>query len=250
MPLLPFPVIPVLDLKNEVAVHAVAGRRAHYQPIQSILHPSSDPIELARAVRDTLGLSVLYLADLDAIAGQAPNLEIYRRIVALGIHIWIDAGLRDVRSAAALCELDPSTCTVVAGLETLRSPEALREILSDLGPRRVIFSLDLYEGRAVMAPGAQWPSDDPEVLAYQAIEWGVAHVLLLDIARVGTGRGVGIEGLLKSLHAARPDIRIIVGGGISGIEDVVDLRNAGASGVLMGSAFHDGRIGRLDLWKS
>ena len=105
MPIMPFQVIPVLDLKNEVAVHAVAGRRAHYQPVQSILHPSSDPFELARAVRDTLGLHVLYLADLDAIVGRSPNLKVYRQVMSLGIHLVIDAGLRDVRSAAPLVEL-------------------------------------------------------------------------------------------------------------------------------------------------
>src|SRR5947209_7775724 len=61
-------IIPVLDLKAGLAVHAVAGDRAYYQPIRSILHQGSDPIGLARAYRDKLGLSDLYVADLDAIA--------------------------------------------------------------------------------------------------------------------------------------------------------------------------------------
>ena len=154
MPTLPFQVIPVLDLKNGVAVHAVAGRRDYYQPIKSILHPSSDPLELATAIRDTLGLDVLYLADLDAITGQPPYLDIYRRILSQGIHLVIDAGLRDGHSVASLRELDSSACTLVAGLETLRSPQALVEILSELNRGRVIFSLDLFEGKPVIAPGA------------------------------------------------------------------------------------------------
>jgi phosphoribosylformimino-5-aminoimidazole carboxamide ribotide isomerase len=247
MPIMPFQVVAVLDLKNAVAVHAVAGRRAHYQPIQSILHPSADPFELAHAVRDTLGLHVLYVADLDAIAGQPPNLKIYRQIMSLGIHLLIDAGLRDVRSAAPLVELDRAGCTVVAGLETLRSSDALLEIVNELGPRRVIFSLDLFEGRPVIAPGAQWSSDDPAVLLRQAIERGVEQVLLLDVARVGTGRGVGVLSLLAETRTAHPDIRVTAGGGISGLDDVLELKNAGAAGVLIASAFHDGRIGRREL---
>ena len=66
----PFQVIPVLDLKDGRAVHAKGGRRDHYRPIQSILHPTSDPIALARAFRAGLGLHTLYLADLDAITGS------------------------------------------------------------------------------------------------------------------------------------------------------------------------------------
>ena len=43
-----FRVIPVLDVKNGQAVHAVGGIRSHYRPLQSLLHPSCDPLELVR----------------------------------------------------------------------------------------------------------------------------------------------------------------------------------------------------------
>src|SRR5262245_10622635 len=113
---MPFRVVPVLDLKEGRAVHAVGGRRQHYQPLRSILHTNSRPIPLARAIRDLLGLETLYLADLDAIAGRPANLVLYQELVALGLHLWVDAGLRDVRSAAPLLELDGSGSTLVVGL--------------------------------------------------------------------------------------------------------------------------------------
>src|SRR5258708_24038330 len=106
-----FQVIPVLDLKDGHAVHAVGGRRAYYQPIQSILHASSEPVGLARAVRDTLGLRSLYLADLDAIGGLAANVAIYQQIIASGLHLIVDAGLRDVSESVPLLDLDSSACT-------------------------------------------------------------------------------------------------------------------------------------------
>ena len=66
--------IPVLDLKAGRPVHAIGGNRAHYEPLRSILHPAgADPVELARACRDRLGLRELYVADLDAILGAAPG---------------------------------------------------------------------------------------------------------------------------------------------------------------------------------
>ena len=67
------------------------------------------------------------------------------------------------------------------------------------------------------------------------------------MARVGTGRGAGSEAHLARLRAAHPDVHITVGGGIARIDDVLDLKTAGASGVLIGSALHDGRIGPREL---
>ena len=62
-------VIPVIDLKGGVAVHAVRGERERYRPVRSRIAAGSDPVELTRAVRDRFGLDEVYVADLDAIAG-------------------------------------------------------------------------------------------------------------------------------------------------------------------------------------
>ncbi len=244
---MPFPVIPVLDLKTGHAVHAVGGRRDYYQPVRSILHAGSDPISLARAVRDNLGLHALYLADLDAIAGQPPDLVIYQKIISLGVHLVVDCGLRDAGSAASLFELDGSSCTMVAGLETVRGPRELREIVDRVGADRVIFSLDLFDGRPRMAAPTAWAADQPCELAREAIDQGVRHLLLLDLARVGTGVGPGTEGLMARIRKAHAGVHISVGGGISRIEEVLALLNAGAAAVLVGSALHDGRIGAREL---
>ena len=65
-------VVPVIDLKDGTAVHAVRGERERYRPVRSALaREDGDPLALARAFRSTLGLDELYVADLDAIAGES-----------------------------------------------------------------------------------------------------------------------------------------------------------------------------------
>jgi phosphoribosylformimino-5-aminoimidazole carboxamide ribotide isomerase len=244
---MPFQVIPVIDLLNGRAVHAVGGRRAYYQPLQSILHASSEPIPLARAISRSLRSQSLYLADLDAIAGRAPHVHIYREIIDLGVHLWIDAGIRDVTSLAPLLSLEPASTTIIVGLETVSGPRELTQIVELIGMERVIFSLDLFDGRPRCAAPTAWSTEDPRELAEAAIACGVRHLLILDLARVGTGRGLGSRDVLKSIRESHPSILMSVGGGIARIEEVDDLRSAGAGAVLVGTAIHDGRIGASEI---
>ncbi|MDR3621013.1 MAG: HisA/HisF-related TIM barrel protein [Paludisphaera borealis] len=248
-----FQVVPVLDVLRGEAVHAVGGERARYQPLRSILHPTSDPLELARAYRDTLGLSSLYLADLDAITAGAPNAPLYRSLTGLGLDLWIDSGVRDERDLAPLLDLDLDRVSVVAGLESLRGPEALAAVLDRIGPDRLVVSLDLWAGRPITASQEAWGDADAETLAARFIALGVRRLLLLDLTRVGKGNGPGVDDLLGAIRAAAPEVDVALGGGITSIEGVERYRGQGAAAVLIGSAFHDGRIGRDQLaallWK-
>jgi phosphoribosylformimino-5-aminoimidazole carboxamide ribotide isomerase len=240
-----FRVIPVLDVKNGQAVHAVGGIRSHYRPLQSILHPSCDPLELARAYRDLLELRELYVADLDAISGQRPDLSLYRKLASKDVHLWIDAGLKDEDNLDALIDLDHTT--LVVGLETAAGPDAVRAILDRIDPDRFVLSLDLFEGVPRLPKDADWAATDLAGLARQVLDLGVYRLLLLDLARVGTGQGTGTGELLGRLRESRPLVEVSVGGGISGIEELLALQTAGAAATLIGSALHDGRIGRKEL---
>jgi phosphoribosylformimino-5-aminoimidazole carboxamide ribotide isomerase len=237
----------VIDLLEGQAVHAVGGRRAYYQPIESVLHPSSNPIALAAAIRDRLSLHTLYLADLDAIAGAPPRTDIYRQLIAGGNCIWVDAGISDIESAAPLHELGPSSLTLVAGLETLRDKRTLGALVHQAGAGRVVFSLDLFDGSPRIAAPAAWGTEDPRKLAQAAVECGVRELIILDLARVGTSLGLSTSRLMLQILEDHPSVRVTVGGGISRMEEVLELRDAGAAAVLVGSAIHDGRIGPREL---
>ncbi len=234
--------IPVLDLKGGRPVRAVGGNRAHYGPLRSILHPDgANPVELARACRDRLGLHELYVADLDAILGAAPRLDLCRAIADLGMHLWLDAGVRDRSDVGPL--MSAGVGTVVLGLETLGGPEPLSVISREFDRDRLAFSLDLREGRPLVPTSTAWGSDDPRRLADVALQGGIRRLIVLDLARVGMGQGLGTLPLLSAIRADHPAIDLVAGGGVSGVGDLRDLGAAGASGVLVGSALHDGRIG-------
>ena len=64
-----FALIPVIDLKDGGVVHARAGKRADYRPLETPFGLADDPVAIARALLAVTDSPILYVADLDAIAG-------------------------------------------------------------------------------------------------------------------------------------------------------------------------------------
>lgn len=210
------------------------------------MHASSDPIELARALRERFGLIELYLADLDAIAGAPPALPLDLALRDLGLMLWVDAGIRGPLDVEPLF-FDVPSARIILALETLAGPAALAAIVDRFGPDHLAFGLDLRHGRPLVAPAADWGTSDPIQLADRALALGVNSLIVLELTRVGTSRGPGTLPLLRDLRAAYPTAELIAGGGVAGPDDLVRLADAGASAALVGSALHDGRIGPDDL---
>lgn len=222
----------VIDLMGGVVVRAIGGRREAYRPLVSRLCSTAEPVEVARALLGA-GASELYVADLDAIAGAAPAREMFDQLAALGVPLWVDAGVRDVASAMALGK---DVTRVVAGLETLPNPAALGRIVDALGGR-VVFSLDLRDGVPLGAWGMEaWTA------AEVAMGQGVREILILDLARVGVAAGPGAVSLCARLTETHSGVAVSVGGGVRDKNDLNKLQSAGATAALVASALHDGTL--------
>jgi phosphoribosylformimino-5-aminoimidazole carboxamide ribotide isomerase len=232
-------IIPVLDLKGGHVVRARAGRRQDYQPIQSCLTPSSQPLEIAKAFRNHFGFADIYIADLDAIAGAPPALATYASLESLGFQLWVDAGVRDVETVLPLSTANVQK--IVVGLETLAGPDALARICERFGPERLVFSLDLKGGQP-LGDTAGWRQPDPWSIATEAIAIGVRQVLVLDLAQVGGYAGTGTEDLCQRLASAYPGVEIAAGGGVRNMQDLERLEACGVRAALVASALHDGRL--------
>jgi phosphoribosylformimino-5-aminoimidazole carboxamide ribotide isomerase len=239
-------IIPVMDIQNGVVVRGMGGRREEYRPLVSKLTHSCQPVDVARAFRDRLGLAEIYLADLDAIAGKPPSWNIYADIQALGCHLCVDRGVHTVADALELPQHGIEN--IVVGLETVTGPDVLKTTCRELDQNRVIFSLDLKDGRPI-GHLTTWKQPDGHGIATQAIEMGIRRLMILDLMRVGIGQGIGTEDLCHRLAGDNPHIEIIAGGGIRDAEDLRRCRDWGVASVLVASALHEKRLGRED-WQN
>jgi phosphoribosylformimino-5-aminoimidazole carboxamide ribotide isomerase len=231
-------IIPVIDIMNGLVVRGIAGRRAEYRPLVSRLTTSCQPIDVARALRDTFGFSEFYLADLDAIAGRPPALPIYDELRSLGCRLWVDAGLHHAIDATAI---ETHVDVLVAGLETLSRPDELAALTSRHGTERIAFSLDLKDGQP-LGKLTHWGNREPRALVERAVACDVGRIIVLDLARVGMGTGTGTDDLCAWLLREHPRVETIAGGGVRGTDDLHRLEAQGLHGVLVASALHDGRI--------
>lgn len=224
-------VIPVLDIKDGVVVHARGGDRAGYRPIETPLAPGrTDPAGVAEGFRRLAPFPVMYVADLDGIGGGARNGAAVAAMAAAlpGLEIWLDdgrSGLGDVRAARR-----PAVRPVV-GSETLGSVDALEALAGALDPRDWALSLDFREGALIGPEGVLGRSDIwPET------------VIAMTLSRVGAGAGPDLARVAAIRRKAGTKRRVIAAGGVRGGEDLGALGAVGASGVLVATALHAGKI--------
>ncbi len=231
----------VLDLMDGVVVRAVGGHRDEYRPVQSRICDSCEPMEVAAAFRREYGIEQLYVADLDAIRGGPVNTSPIVNLAAEGFRITLDAGFRSLADLEPMEEL--GITTFVAALETLPNVATLGAFIDRLGAERLRFSIDLVAGIPLADPTgwgqAQWDETSPLVLAELAAEEGVEQLIVLDLKAVGTAIGPTTAEICRQIKTRLPKASLWSGGGIRTAADALELRSAGADGVLIASALHD-----------
>ncbi len=114
-------IIPVIDLKEGIAVSGKSGMRRNYKPLKTVFHDSPDPLPIVRALKDA-GYNKIYVADLDAIEGNGSNIQLVRDMNAI-IPVMLDSGVKNANDVEKLLfEVDK----VIIATETLESFEDLR----------------------------------------------------------------------------------------------------------------------------
>jgi phosphoribosylformimino-5-aminoimidazole carboxamide ribotide isomerase len=231
-----FNLIPVIDLKDGIVVHAREGRREEYQPVRSRLIPGAEPSKVVEALLKLHPFQKLYVADLDSIQRCGTNMESIRAVHRNfpELELWADTGIGD--EAALACWLDAGLGRPVIGSESLLDAAFIsvaRERTKDASP---VLSLD-YQGDDFRGPAL--------LLAHPERYWP-QRVLAMNLLRVGSRKGPDLK-LIVGLAGRVPGCQVYAAGGVRSVADLVQVQAAGAAGALIASALHDGRIGSIEL---
>ncbi|CAN5716752.1 1-(5-phosphoribosyl)-5-[(5-phosphoribosylamino)methylideneamino]imidazole-4-carboxamide isomerase [soil metagenome] len=191
------------------------------------------------------GIPRLHVVDLDgARAGEPRQLAELAQVVAKvresapAIQVQAAGGLRSSDAVAAV--FDAGADAAVLGTAALERPGFLAAC-ANRWPGRVMAALDLRDGRAMVDGWRRALGAPPLDIAQRLLGEGAAALLVTDTRRDGTLAGPN-AGLLVSFRAALPDARLVAAGGIRSIEDLLELRQAGLDGAIVGMALLNGRL--------
>ena len=145
-------IIPVIDILNKTVVHAVKGQRHNYQPLESILFKSTEPLEVAKGFK-ALGFNELYVADLDAIIDCSTDFRALKSIAdETGLKLMVDAGVTSIERAQKLFEIG-SFESLLSEQKPCRAKNLLHKLLRFLEADRVVVSLDLKGDKVLVKLG-------------------------------------------------------------------------------------------------
>nr|MDO8084129.1 HisA/HisF-related TIM barrel protein [Candidatus Sigynarchaeum springense] len=231
-----FRIVPVVDVKNGRAVHAIKGHRDAYAPVNCSWCNDGDFISLVRGYKEIFGLHDLYVADLDAIMVRKPNKVLYRETLTLvDGDLMIDAGISSIGEFHELASIGIKN--LILGTESIPNFSLLANIIEQ-SKHAAIVSLDVKDG-ALISPAKQLAGLKIHE-AFQVIErLGPAAIIFLDMSAVGAR--TGINSIAKKL-AAKATIPLYLGGGVSSVSDIRVARAAGFAGVLVATALQAGLI--------
>jgi phosphoribosylformimino-5-aminoimidazole carboxamide ribotide isomerase len=148
--------------------------------------------------------------------------------------LQIAGGIRSLEKAEEILSM---ASRIVIGTMAYREPEVIRKLVKK-NADRVTISVDQMDGM-VMVKG--WKESTGTTVAdaiWRFLAIGVDEFLLTSIDRDGTLQGPDV----KTLADAAVSARIIASGGISSIEDVIKIRSAGCSSVIIGKAMYDDKV--------
>jgi phosphoribosylanthranilate isomerase len=233
-----FTLLPAVDVADGQAVRLVqgeAGTETGYgAPRDAALQWQAD------------GAEWVHLVDLDAAFGRGSNAELLAEVVGeLDVAVELSGGIRD--DASLERALSTGCARVNLGTAALEDPAWCAKAIATHG-EKVAVGLDvrIIDGRHRLAARG-WTTDGGdlwEVLARLDRD-GCSRYVVTDVSKDGMLRGPNVD-LLRQVAKTTP-APVIASGGVSSLQDLVDLATVAAEGVglegsIVGKALYAGRF--------
>lgn len=224
---------PAIDMKNGQCVRLKQGK------FEEITVYSDSPEKVA-AYWESQGATFLHLVDLDgALAGYSVNEAVIRRIAeTVTMPIEIGGGIRTAKAVERMLSL--GVTRVIIGTKAVENPLFIRELVEQFGPERIVAGVDAKNGMVAIEGWEKVSAISAEELCEQMKEYGVRHVVYTDISRDGMLSGPNVEATRALTEATGMDI--IASGGMSSMDDLRRLCDAGVKGAIIGKALYENRI--------
>ncbi len=229
----PFTIFPAIDLRNGKIVRLAQG-----DPNQQTTY-GDDPLAQAEKFKDE-GAEWIHVINLSGAFGEeaSANPKALEAILAVGLKVEFGGGIRDEETIRIPLEM--GVARVFLGTAAIQNPALVNWAIARYGPERIAADIGVRDGN-VMIRG--WQESTPLTMLEagqrfraQGLEWCV----LTDVRRDGVGSGVSVDSAVELQTAT--GLNVVASGGVSNLEDVIRVKNAGLAGVIIGRALYEGKI--------
>ena len=206
---------------------------------------NEDPLEVAKMF-EAHGIRRLHVVDLDgARQGRIINYRVLERL-ATRTSLVIDFGGGLKQEDDLEIAFESGAQMVTGGSIAVKNPEVFTSWIRKFGSEKIILGADA-KGKKIAISGWE-ETTDKELIPFirEYYDKGITKVICTDISRDGMLQGPAI-GLYEEIRDAIPFLYIIASGGVSSIEDIEKLAEAGIPAVIFGKAIYEGKIELKDL---
>lgn len=233
--------IPAIDIIGGQCVRLTKG---DYDQKTVYGNPLDMAVEFER-----IGFKRLHVVDLDgAKSSHIVNDKVLCDITS-STKLTVDFGGGIKTSEDIDKAFDSGAQMVTVGSIAVTRPQLFTWWLQKYGPDRVILGADVRNGKISINGWKEDSSEDLLPFLKKYVDAGVKNVLCTEISKDGTLTGPAID-LYREVLNTYPGLHLIASGGVSSIDDIKALDNAGVPAVVFGKAIYEGRIGLEDLWRA
>ena len=232
-------IIPAIDIINGKCVRLSKGDYSK----KIVYH--DDPLAAAKSFEEA-GLQRLHIVDLDgAKAGTIQNLNVLETIASnTNLKIDFGGGIKNINDVSNVFNAGASIVTL--GSIAVKCPEIVEEWLMEFGADKILIGADVLNEKIKIGGWLEDGGISIFEFIGKMVADGAQNIFCTDISKDGMMKGPSVD-LYKKIIEEFPSVNLIASGGVSSIEDVIKLKDAGCGGVIIGKAIYEGKIALSQL---
>ena len=206
---------------------------------------NENPLEVAKEF-EANGIRRLHVVDLDgAKSRHVVNDHVLKAITrAAKLIVDFGGGVKTDDDMARV--LDAGAEMVTCGSIAVTQPDTGLGWMERYGAEHLILGADVKDGKISINGWLEDSAYELMPFLQRYLDAGMMHVLCTDISRDGMLQGPATA-LYGNIMQAFPHCRLIASGGVSCIEDILQLDKAGVPAVVFGKAIYEGKIDMKEL---
>lgn len=231
--------IPAIDLIEGKCVRLTQGDYATSHVY------AEDPVDMARRFED-MGFTRLHLVDLDGAKSRHVVNDRVLKAITRATKLIVDFGGGVKTDDDMSRVLDAGAEMVTCGSIAVTQPDTVLGWMERYGAEHLILGADVKDGKISINGWLEDSAYELMPFLQRYLDAGMMHVLCTDISRDGMLQGPATV-LYSSIMKTFPHCRLIASGGVSCIEDILQLDKAGVPAVVFGKAIYEGKINMKEL---